>query len=329
MTVIHGIEVDDIPYTNNRTKEAIENNEPIEEFLHVIAVISNPCMYATRYILAKQFLKRMEKEKNIKVYVVELAFNDKKFYVTKKDNPRHLQLRTNTRALWHKENLINIGAKKLLPETWKAMAWIDADIEFESSTWGLDTLKILNGYKDIVQVFSHCIDMAKDQSTMQYFSSFGYQYEKERPYKSVGLDMWHPGYGLAITRKAYEKIGGLYDRSILGSGDHNMLYALMGWGLKSVNQNASQGYKDDIVEFERRIKGLRLGYTPGIIRHFFHGEKINRKYSLRWNILIDNQYDPFSHVEYNEDGLLIPSSSCPDKLLSDIFIYFKERNEDS
>ena len=49
---------------------------------------------------------------------------------TNANNKKHLQLNTNNIPLWHKENMINIGIRKLLPNNWKAVAWIDADIEF-------------------------------------------------------------------------------------------------------------------------------------------------------------------------------------------------------
>jgi hypothetical protein len=42
MTVINGIEIDDIDYKVNEIKYAIKNNDPIEDKLHVILVISNP-----------------------------------------------------------------------------------------------------------------------------------------------------------------------------------------------------------------------------------------------------------------------------------------------
>ena len=60
MTVINGIEIDYITYSKNDIKEAINNNEPIENKLHVIAVISNPCLFAKRYILTKEFINRMQ-----------------------------------------------------------------------------------------------------------------------------------------------------------------------------------------------------------------------------------------------------------------------------
>ena len=60
MTVINNIEIDNIEYKPNEIREAIINNDPIEQKLHVIIVVSNPCLYARRYILAREFIKRME-----------------------------------------------------------------------------------------------------------------------------------------------------------------------------------------------------------------------------------------------------------------------------
>jgi len=33
----------------NQTQETILNNEPLEQSLHVICVVSNPCLYKKRY----------------------------------------------------------------------------------------------------------------------------------------------------------------------------------------------------------------------------------------------------------------------------------------
>jgi hypothetical protein len=64
MTAINGIEIDNITYRHNIIKLALLNNEPIEDKLHVIIVISNPCLFARRYILAREFIKRIEKEES-------------------------------------------------------------------------------------------------------------------------------------------------------------------------------------------------------------------------------------------------------------------------
>ena len=330
MTIINGIEIDDIEYTYNNIKGAIANNMMLDDTLHCIIVSSNPCNYARRIILAREFIKRFEHETNVILYVVELAYNNQDYYLTNKNNKRHLQLRANkNQVLWHKENMINLGVKKLLPKTWKAFAWIDADIEFESASWASDALKILNGTCDVIQLFSHAVDMDKNMNAMNIFPSFGFQYNKMRPYGLIGThNFWHPGYAWAMTRKAYEKIGGLYQLSILGAGDHSMAFSLIGKGMKSINQLTTDGYKQSVTEFEKKMFGLRLGYTPGVIRHHFHGSKKNRKYSERWMILVENNYDPYLHITTNEDGLIIPSENCPPQLIKDIYKYFSERNED-
>jgi len=329
MTVINNIEIDNIKYKKNEIKEAIINNDPIDDKLHVIIVISNPCLYARRYILAKEFISRMESEESdIILYIVELVYDNQKFILTDKNNTRHLQLKCKI-PLWHKENMINVGVKKLLPSNWKAMAWIDADIEFENSTWAMDTLKILNGCKDIVQIFSHCVDMNENEETMTVFNSWGYRNIKKLPFSNNSLNYWHPGYGWACTRKAYEKMGGLFEKGILGSGDNIMAYSFLQKAVNmGLNKENTEDYKKSVYEFQERVKNMRIGYVPGVIRHYYHGSKKNRQYGERWKILVKHKYSPNQHIKYDENGIIIPTEKFPRELIKEIYQYFQERNED-
>jgi hypothetical protein len=328
MTVINGIEIDYIEYNPNIIKEAIRNNDPIEDKLHIIAVISNPCLFARRYILLKEFANRIEREEtNVELYIVELAYGNQEFIVTDKKNKKHLQLRTEY-PLWHKENMVNLGVKYLLPRHWRAFAWIDADIEFENCSWALDTLKVLNGCKDIVQLFSHAVDMSRNERTMSVFNSGGYQKTKHLPVCYNMPNLWHPGFAWAMTRKAYERIGGLYEHAILGSGDNIMMLSLVGLSQHSINEKSTEGYKNTILEFEKKTRTLRFGYIPGVIRHHYHGSKQNRKYNERWEILVKHEYDPYLHIKKNEKGLIVPTEQFPEQLKMDILEYFKQRNED-
>jgi hypothetical protein len=301
----------------------IINNERVEENLHVVMVISNPCRYLRRFKLAHEFIERMKKEQNVILYIVEVAYKNDEFHVTQIDNERHLRIRSWDSPIWLKENMVNIGVDLLLPSDWKAMAWIDADIEFDNPHWASDALKILNGSRDIIQLFSHCVDMDANEEQMKIFNSFGQQY-----IRNAENDFWHPGYAWAITRKAFEKLGGLYDLGILGSGDYNMAKSLLNQGAESIHQGNSQGYKDTLKLYQENAKNLRLGYVPGVIRHYYHGSKKNRKYGDRWKILVKHQYDPNIHVFKNEFGLMCPKPECPDQLLTEILQYFSERNED-
>jgi hypothetical protein len=328
MTVINEIKIDDINLKINDIKYAIKCNDPIEEKLHVITVISNPCLYNKRYKLFKEFVKRIEEEEtNVELYVVELIYNNLNYFVTDINNKKHLQIKTET-PLWHKENMVNLGVKKLLPSNWKAFAWIDADIEFESNTWALDTLKILNGCKDVVQLFSHCIDMNNDELSLNNFSGFGYNFSKKNKYTTKGLNYWHPGYAWAITRKAYEQIGGLYDKGVLGSGDSIMASSFVNNVTNMINKNYSDDYNNSMLLFQEKAKHLRLGYTPGVIRHYFHGTKENRKYTERWKILMKHKFSPNLHLKYDNNGILIPTDTFAEEFKNDIMNYFKERKED-
>jgi hypothetical protein len=273
----------------------------------------------------REFIYRMQQEENIQLYIVEIVYPGQKYIITDSSNKNHLQLSADT-ALWHKENMVNLGVKKLLPNKWKAFAWIDADIEFENPNWAHDCLRVLNGKYDIVQLWSHCTDLDNYGNTMNVFSSAGYQHAQGKKYKNKGFDYWHPGFAWAMTRKGYEKINGLYDKAILGSGDNIILFSLMGMGVKAIHHESTDSYKQSILDYQSKINHLRFGYIPGVIKHYYHGSKKNRKYSERWKILVNHSYSP-SMIRY-KDGIIVPTEQFPEKLKYDILHYFKERNED-
>ena len=325
MTIINGIEIDDINYKVNDIKLAINNNDPIEDKLNVIIVISNPCLYAKRYILLKEFVKRIEEEEEyVNLFIVEMIYENQKFIITDKKNKNHLQLKTDT-PIWHKENMVNLAVDKLLPSSYKAFAWIDADVEFENNSWALDTLKILNGSKDVVQLFSHCVDMSAENTNLNIFNSFGYSFNKNKKYTTSGNDYWHPGYAWAITRKAYEKIGGLYDKGVLGSGDSIMALSFINKCDVMNNNDYNKDYNNSMLEYQIKASKLRLGYVPGVIRHYYHGSKKNRQYTERWKILMKHNFSPIEHLTYDDKGILVPTTLFSSDFKEDIMNYFRER----
>jgi hypothetical protein len=225
--------------------------------------------------------------------------------------------------------MINIGVQKLLPKTWKAMAWVDADVEFESPSWAADALRILNGSRDIIQLFSHCIDMDRETRAMRIFQSFGFQYNKGFDYTISGLNYFHPGFAWACTRKAYDKLGGIYEHAILGSGDYVLSMSLIGQAIQTVNRGETSEYKQHALTYEKQMKRMRIGYVPGVIRHHYHGSKKNRGYTNRFKILINHNYNPLTHVTHDANGLLVPTANCPKEMLREIADYFFSRAEDS
>jgi hypothetical protein len=170
--------------------------------------------------------------------------------------------------------------------------------------------------------------MDRNEESLNHFKSFGYSFCKKNNYSTKGIHYWHPGYAWAITRKAYEKIGGLYDKGVLGSGDNIMALSFINNVDRIMNISYSNDYNHSMTLFQTNAKHLRLGYTPGVIRHHYHGTKENRRYTERWKILMNHKYSPYEHLQYNEDGLLVPRASFSEGLKLDIMNYFQERKED-
>ena len=305
------------------TRDAQEK-DCLDNVLHVILVLFHPRSQRTLYKHAQESLNRLSQDARVVLYVVELCYKHQSFVLTSPENPRHLQIRTDSPFLWHYENLVNIGVQRLLPPDWKAVAWISPDIEFENAFWAQQTLQLLNGTFDVVQLFSHCINMNTSEYAIQIFNSAGYYHEKGLVYCGEGVNYWHPGFGWAIRREAYDQIGGLYELAIRGSGENILLFSLLGFGENAVNELHTDGYKKTILDYQNRVKGLEygqgdgrqlsFGYVPGVLRHYYHPPNNE----TAWKILVRHQYDPTIHMTKNAEGLLVPSEQCPKELLKDI-----------
>ena len=297
--------------------------------LYVIAVISNPARYDRRYQLFNEFCNRMQLEPQVRLVTIELQHGMRDFATNSK-----IRLRAKT-EIWHKENMINIAIRKLPPD-WEYVAWIDTDISFKRPDWCRETLNQLQTHK-IVQLFSSANDMGPRNQTLITHPGFCYQYYNQQVLDvNKGYSYWHPGYAWACRREIYENLGGLIDFTILGSGDYHMAMAFIENVDRSFIRNGKEveyhgNYRILIKIFEERCKEFLkkdIGYVEGTIDHHFHGDKKNRGYATRDQILIKNKYDPLRDIIMNADGLweLAPFKAT---LRDQIRIYFRQRNEDS
>lgn len=334
--------------------------EARKDFLHdplyVVAVVSNPVRYLSRYELYHRFEKHMEDSGAI-LYTVEAAYGERDHAVTKSDNPRHIQLRTNT-ELWHKENLINIGVSRL-PNNWKYVAWIDADVIFARHDWVTETLHQLQHYP-IVQLFSQAADLNtkfepydSEKGIVQHsFAGSYHKYVKAgcpadlypcfgRKNNRVSVQLtdymseyWHSGFGWAIRRDAWDGIGGLIDWSGLGSADHMMAWGMIGHMdiamYRSVHPNFREWAMNWAALAERHIR-RKIGCVDGLVTHHFHGPKKKRGYVSRWDVIVQNQFDPAKDIKRDWQGLfqLVDHGDMRSLRLRDgIMHYFRQRSED-
>jgi hypothetical protein len=324
-----------------------------DQTLHVAAAYSNPFRWRTRRELANNFRRHMAASPNVVLHMGELAYGDRPHEVTG-DYAGDVQLRTQS-ELFHKENIQNRIIQSF-PTGWKYGCTVDADFHFTRHDWALETIHQLQHY-DFVQPFSSYADLSggiygQAQLPVRYNSGFffnyvqnGYTvskqyhngkvpngitdadgYEGSMLVRGVGAT----GGALAFRRSAFDAVGGLLDRCILGHADWYMAFSLLGIEPPDIHtQKYHQTYKDYVNAWRERAQVIKknVGYVDGHAMHFFHGSKTRRAYSSRDVILAQHQYAPYVDVFADSQGIYQMAPNKPD-FRDAIRRYFLSRFED-
>jgi hypothetical protein len=288
--------------------------------LYVLTAISNPRRFASRYKLYREFEKYVQAS-GATLITIEAGFGERGFHVTDAANPSHIQV-SNSHEIWQKERMIEI-AKSRLPRDARYIATVDADVRFERPDWAEETIHMLQ-HHSVVQMFSHAIDLGPSHEAIQYHTGFAFCYRHglTRPVAGVnsGGPFWHPGFAWAYRREALDAVGGFIDTAILGAGDHHMALALIGRAEESFAGGLTEAYKRPVLLWQKRaVRAFEtnMGFVPGLLRHQWHGGKAERQYESRWQILVDEQFDPEVDVIKDAQGLwqLAGNKPRPDGLL--------------
>ena len=295
--------------------------------LYVISVISNPVRYKSRVRLFKEFMERTEKSGATHI-IIEATFGEREPSVADPTNPKHIIVRCDE-EIWLKENLINVAVSKLPPD-WKYVMWLDGDVEFVRKDWVMETLHALQHY-DVVQPFSHAIDLGPNAETMKTATGFAFCHNTGQKIGDKSMYGYaHPGYCGAMTREAWETVGGMFDMGILGAGDDHMWKSLIGKPELSMPQGIHPNYVHAVNQWAERAAKLQqnIGHVSGTILHYFHGAKKNRNYWGRWDVLKDANFDPYSDIYKDSQGLWRLKGNKPG-LRDGLRNYFRERHEDT
>lgn len=296
--------------------------------LYVILPYFNYCRFQRRRELFLEFVERYRLEPGVRLVVVEAVergqppqlpcLSERAFL--------HIDVAISDRV-WIKENLINVAVRQL-PRDWRFVAWVDADITFLDASWAHETVRRLR-QADVVQMFQTAINLGPRGEALRIDRGFVHMHrDSGRPYhREAKYGAWHPGYAWACTRAAYERMGGLLDLGILGSGDRHMALAWIGRGRDSFPGGIHEGYKRGVAAFEARASGMTLDYLPGTIVHHFHGSLADRRYASRWDILVRHAFDPETDAAYDACGVLQLAGQGR-RLQPDLDAYFLGRNED-
>jgi hypothetical protein len=319
-----------------------------DQTLHVTSVYFNPFRYQNRRHTTHNFIQRMRKTPNVKLYMIEVAFGDRPFEVT---GPEDIQLRTRD-EMWIKENASNLGVARFT-DGWKYGAAVDCDFVFTRHDWALETIHMLQHFK-WVQPYSSYGFMSREHEPINIKPSFAYafqHYHEEDPARQVETAIWQntgntsyppyghrlvgsPGGAWAFTRESFDAVHGMPDFCILGSGDWHMAFGFLNRPAPNHDDliNGMHGpYARAILDWQA-VAGPAVNADIGYVRNFaiheWHGDVRNRGYSTRGRILQENRYDPFIDITKDYQGVLRWTGRNP-KLETAVRRYFMTRDEDS
>lgn len=319
--------------------------------LYVVTTVFNPMRYKSRYELYDKFAEGMGRL-GANLVTVELALGDRPFELTRHDEVRHVQLRTKD-EFWLKESALNVGISRL-PNDWKYVMWVDADVEFHRQDILEEVVHQLQ-HAAVVQCFEDAVDLGPRGEVIETHKGFVWSWWNQAEALSLVGGTWkeltptyygasttkatsksrtsilHPGFAWAARREALADLGGLLDVGILGASDHHMAHALVGRVLEASPPNLTDGYKHILREWQRRADThirQNIGYVPGMLFHHFHGPKRKRYYNERWEILHKHKFDPSRDLKRDWSGLYTFTDDGL-RMRGDIRRYLIDRCEDS
>jgi hypothetical protein len=298
--------------------------------LYVILPYFNFVGYKSNERNLNIFLKNFKSYSNVELIIVEGFIEENAQLDDFSDQVfKHIKVKLRD-VLWVKENLINIGFSSL--KDWQYGCWIDRDIQFANPDWALESIEKLKTY-DVMQPFNQCIYLDKDftisKENTEYFKNKGYYHitsfcewfsnleMREKP-NTLG----HAGHAWCINRNFYDKIGGMFDKCIVGGGDGFLAQAMkqnFGHFHYRLFGNAYKNYCE-------KTKYAKVCYLNGLIMHNYHGEIKERNYASRQEVFYKKGFNIETDLEYN-NGVLCLSESGK-KFEKEIRDYFISRKED-
>jgi hypothetical protein len=305
--------------------------------LWAITSYFNPSGYKSRSTTYRTFKEHLR----VPLIAVELSY-DGRFELHSDDADRVVRL-IGRDVLWQKERLLNLALRALPPEC-DAVAWLDADVIFESDDWAARARAALQRFS-IVQLFSERCELAQGATRNGsgwtpvglIAPSAGYTIAtgklKDDDLRVSGA--WvtgRPTTGLAWAgRRSLLDRHGLYDAHILGAGDRAIVCAAIGrfddWiEAAAANSRQEEHYRAWGEPFFAEVAG-RIGCVEGRIFHLWHGDVKDRRYAKRHQELISFEFDPFNDLAIDENGAWRWNSYKPEmhRYVSE---YFAARKED-
>lgn len=313
-------------------KNILKNKYVMHPEAVIISCFFNPQNSPYRIKAFKTFYKSI---KHLNHSIIECVIGDTQPQLEENDNIKRVYTEN---LLWHKESLLNKIISDL-PEKYKYVFWLDADVLFKNLNWIIDGVKQLQS-KTIIQPFEYCVFLEKNETKPAFsmdkirelylpntvnkkvWRSFGANYADNELWKNVNFNKHgHVGFAWGAKREILDAVP-LFDKALIGGGDFIIAHAAAG---QISHPGITNMFADDVVisqinlwasNFYKVTEG-KIGFIEGDLYHIWHGDIEKRQYDKR------NQYNPKTKeiIQRDDNGLFVTNN--PD----DIFIknYFKEK----
>ena len=217
-------------------------------------------------------------------------------------------------VLWQKERLLNRALAEL-PPSCDRVAWLDADILFESEDWAqaacaaLETAAVVQLFDEVRYLSdSTAPEPGVPASIVHRRESASAALRSGRPLDFTRPMAPHgpaPGFAWAARRELLSAHG-LYDAMPLGGGDRAMLSAACGLpeafaGWLPSSQAHRRHFLAWAEPFARAVGG-RVEGLPGAILHLWHGDLDRRAYGDRYAGFEQFAFDPDVDLALTPDG---------------------------
>lgn len=286
----------------------------------------------------KAFNRFFESIQSVNHCIIECVIGDAKPQLPENENIKRVYTEN---LLWHKEALLNKIISEYLPNQYKYIFWVDADILFTNPNWIIEGVEVLQ-IENIIQPFEYCIHLERDESepsfAVEKFRSrvFDEKYVNRRiwrsfsaNYKTASLtksqnDIYnihgHVGFAWGARREILERIP-LYDRALIGGADHIIAHAATGQIPHSCITKSFTDNLDEVLKWSKRFYKLiqgKVGYVSGDLYHIWHGDIDKRQYLKR---IQDFTAKTKQIVHKDQNGLYITLSGDDEYMKK----YFKHR----
>ena len=293
-----------------------------EKDMAIVACHFNWCNFTNPKINLHRFIRQMQIDE-IPLYGIELSLTDK-FETTGISGWE--QLRVGEENVWfQKEACINLAVKKLVPDKYKKIAWIDCDLQFTNKYWYQETVKKLDDYK-VVQLYTYGIDTDRCGRLTKKIpgSVFSYKNNLKLAEKNLTRGSNSFGYtgGAWAARREMWSHGGLYPYEVLGGGDTIFCSAVLTPELKlpvNIPNGEYDIWKTQITKYVENS----VSYISGNFIHAWHGQRVNRRYWDRYSLLKNIN---LSNIVLDENGIIY--NPVDNTVKYKVLDYFKNRNED-